>query len=86
MSSFVSGSVILLGIDSSKNTCIDIFLNTGCITKIRTNFNLNFPLYCVSARGCCWRPRKSDASSEQLLSIMNSHSQNGRDIETKCGV
>jgi len=23
---------------------------TGCVTKIRTNFNLNFPLYCASAR------------------------------------
>jgi len=31
------------------------------------------------ARGCCWRPRKPDASSKQ------SYSQNGH-IETKCGV
>jgi len=48
----------------------------GCV-KIRTNFNLNFLLYCASARGYCWRPRKPDASSKQ------SYSQNGRDIEIK---
>jgi len=29
--------------------------------KIRTNFNLNFSLYCAAARDC-WRPRKPDAS------------------------
>jgi len=28
----------------------------GCVTKIWTKFNLNFPLYCASARNCCWRP------------------------------
>ena len=49
-----------------------------CVIKIRTNFNLNFSLYCASVRGCY--PRKSDASSKQL------YSQNGRDVETKCGV
>jgi len=36
---------------------------TRCIIKIRTNFNLNFWLYC--ARGCCWHPRKPDAFSKQ---------------------
>ena len=50
---------------------------TGCITKIRINFNLNFPLYCAFARNCCWHPRKSDASSK------HSYSQNGRNVETK---
>ena len=60
--------LLLIIIKSSKvnnNVC------TGCVTKIRTNFNLNFPLYCASARDCCWRPRKPDASNKQL------YSQNG---------
>ena len=61
---------------------IIIFINyIGCVTKIRTNFNLNFPLYCASARNCCWRPKMApNASSKQ------SYSQNDCDIETKCGV
>jgi len=49
------------------------FKCTGCVTKIRTNFNLNFPLYCASIRGYCWHPRKPDASNKQ------SYFQNGGD-------
>ncbi|EGI60876.1 hypothetical protein G5I_10892 [Acromyrmex echinatior] len=48
-----------------------------CVTKIRTNFNSNFPLYCASAKDCYWCPRKPDASSKQ------SYSQNGRDVEVQ---
>jgi len=44
-----------------------------CVTKIWTNFNLNFLLFCASTRDYCWHPRKPDASSKQL------YSQNGRD-------
>jgi len=58
---------------------IIIKTNTKCVTKIRTNFNLNFPLYYASIRGC-WRSRKSDASSKE------SYSQNDRDVENKCGI
>jgi len=53
-------------------------LTTIECVKIWTNFKLNFLLYCVSARS--WRPRKPDASSKQL------YSENGRNVETKCGV
>ena len=38
---------------------------TGCVIKIRTNFNLNFPLYCASIRGC-WR-------RESLMLLVNNH-------------
>jgi len=55
-------------------------LYTECVSKIRINFNLNFPLYYLSARGDCWRRGKPDSSSKQ------SYSQNDRDVETKCGV
>ena len=44
-------------------------IQSACITKIRTNFNLNFLLYYASARGCL---RKPDFSNKQ------SYSQNGR--------
>jgi len=40
---------------------------TGCITKIRTNFNLNFPLYCASARRCCCDVQES------LILLVNSY-------------
>jgi len=51
---------------------------TECVTKIWTNFNLNFPLYCASARGC-WCPRKLDASSKQIIIL---YSQNNCDVES----
>jgi len=34
---------------------------------VRQNLdNLYFPIYCASARDCCWRLRKPDASNKQL--------------------
>jgi len=41
-------------------------LYTGCVIKIRTSFNLNFPPYCASAKRHSWRVSKPDASSKQL--------------------
>ena len=46
-------------------------IQTHCLVHAsskQTNFNLNFLLYYASARGCYWRPRKSDASSKQSYS------------------
>jgi len=42
-----------------------VIIYIECIIKIRINFNLNFPLYCVSAKGCCVR--------ENLTLLVNSH-------------
>jgi len=54
--------------------------NKGCVTKIRTNFDLNFSPYCASVKDRCWRPWKLDTFRKQ------SQSQNGRDVETKCEI
>jgi len=45
--------------------CFKSIVSTGCVIKIRTNFNLNFLPYCASAKRHSWRLN--------LMLLVNNH-------------
>jgi len=60
--------IILIIVILSCQLCtfVAIIIYRVCQSK-SGNFNLNFPLYCAFAKGCYWRPKKSDASSKSFI-------------------